>query len=145
MTTIALTSTPLVAASSTTSTTTTAVPTVSSYATWYEASRINWTTVGTDVITCTGWVVATLSSITCTGTNQLSVYTRARLHNETTGADVWSGTATHQLFRQIGTVAYTSTSFVSNHCNTFGVGGTGLLIAGNAYSWHVEIMKEQSV
>lgn len=150
MTTINLVKTdPVVdSATSITATATSPSPTISAYGitNWFEVGRIEWTAIYNDVVTCNGFVTTTVSSVTCTGIEQLAGWFRARLFNVTTGYDVWAGTTTQMIYRRIGANDYNTLRAQSSIGGTYYTGMPGgMLIPGNAYRWYIEVMKESVV
>jgi hypothetical protein len=141
MTTLNLTTVPAVAVGTSSITQTAYTPTISTYGTFYEVGRLTWTEVSNDIVGCTGYVTLTVSAITASGTDRLAVFVRGRLTDMTTGYDVWAGTTNQLAYYRIGAVDYAPLSRIISVNERFST----LLVAGHAYQWHVEVMKQQTV
>lgn len=145
MATFNLTKTELVAAGTASITCTpTAYFALANYTDWNQVGRAEWTATAGDAVTVTSFVTVTASAITCTGTDQLACYLRARLRDVTTGGDVWAGTQTQMFFRRIGTVNYNELTQQLSFNSTF-LPRHDLLIPGHSYALYFEVKKERVV
>jgi hypothetical protein len=116
---------------------------VSSYGTWYSQGYGSFTAAANEVVSISEYVISTVSSITCTGFDQLRVSVRTRLYNVTTSTDVPGGIEQHVIFATIGATNFGNLVNITNMPKTFVVGFRGLLIPTNEYRLYIEIMKEQ--
>lgn len=122
------------------------VPTVSAYNTWYNCGTITWTAISSDLVLCNAYTTTSITSVTCTGSDQLGVFFRSRLIDDTTSTEQWASSQTAQIYNRIGTAEYGVLNDINSVFDRFWVGSSGgLLVPGHDYTWTIEVMKQQIV
>ena len=145
MATFNLIKTPEVEASVTAPVHTAFTPTISAYNVWYNCGTVVWTSLATDVIVCNGYITTDITSISCTGSDRLGCYVRSRLVDNTTGLEQWASSQTSLIYRRIGSTNYGVLADCNTIVDRLWAGPSGLLVPGHAYTWTIEVMKQQEI
>jgi hypothetical protein len=118
--------------------------TITNYNQWYSPGYIYFTAVNNEIVTSSRYVITTISSVSSSGSNQLNVWVRQRLYDDTLSADVPAGTNMYLIFSTFGTTQYGQTSNITNLDLMMTSGFRGLIIPGHTYHLYTEVMKEQA-
>lgn len=134
-----------VSSASTSVSVTNSSPTVSAYGTWYSAGYASFTAGSNTITSISMYLITTVSSVSSSGSDNMRVWARYRLYNDTAAADVPGATKKVLLYSTAGTFTYGSLSNITNFTETFVSGFRGFLTPGNSYKMYLEVMKEQLV
>jgi hypothetical protein len=134
-----------VTSGSTSSSSGTSSPTISAYGTWYAGATCGFTAQENNITQFSAYAAYSVSSITCSGSDQLKIWARTRLYDNTVAADVPAGIKKQLLYFKLGAIATNGqTNGIFNANEVFISGFRGLLIPGHSYTLYVELMKEQA-